>query len=466
MLFCAIVSSGALVACAAILGLEPPSDDGGTSEAGEGSSFETIPCVFLDAQVADAAAPTTWYPFNNSKDDAGNTLFAFFDLSTLGTPIGNAALGFAGGTSDGTNLYFAPTTNSDAGLFLQHAINGQLSSWNAFDFGALGIPKQAYQGAAYDGRYVYFASRSVTPSYALRYDTDASFDATSAWSSFDVDTAGQPDAGKTPLGFSGVVFDGRYVYFVPYNNGTIARYDTKPPVSDAGAPDAGDAAVPGAFATSAHWQAFDTSTLDNRSTGFQGAIFDGHFIYLVPYNAVVFERYDTTNKMGFGNPSAWSSYEIDTLPNAPKTFAGAVYDGHFIYLVPHTGHITLRYDSSKGLTGSAFTELDMSTVLPAYDGGAISFNAGAFDGRFVYYMPAYDSGHEIVRYDTLSPFTAPCAWEALDLSTSNAQLGTYWGGIYDGHYLWFVPSHSMVVRYETKTPAALPALPQWNGSSF
>jgi hypothetical protein len=466
------VTQVALVACSAILGLEPPGEEGGVA-TGDASTFQTIPCVFLDAQVPDATA-TTWFPFNSSMDDAGAGLFAFFDLATLGTPIGNANLGFAGGTFDGTNIYLVASTPLEGGLMLQHPVGAAFGgSWKAFDFGTLGIPKKPYQGAAFDGRYVYYASRGEMPSPALRYDTkaDASFSTTSAWAAFDIDGVTDDAGGKAPLGFSGAVFDGRYVYFVPYNNGTIARYDTKPPppASDGGAPDAGDAgdaAPPSAFDTEAHWSIFDTSTVDNRSTGFQGAVFDGRFIYLIPYAAVVFERYDTTNKGSLGNPGAWSSYEIDTLPFAPKTFAGAVFDGHYIYLVPHAGRVTLRYDSSKGLSASSFTEFDLSTVVPAIDGGTLSFNGGAFDGRFVYYMPGYNNGGEVLRYDTLSPFTAPCSWSAFDLAQQNAQLGTFFGGVFDGHYVYFAPTRSMVVRYEPKSTISSPALPQWSGSFF
>ena len=469
----AIVSAQvALVACSAILGLEPPAPDGGTSTGGDATTYQKIPCAFLDAQVPDATV-TTWLPFNSSiKDEAGASLFTFFDLTTLGPPIGNAALGFAGGAFDGTNIYLVASAATDAGLMLQHPTSAPIETWTSFDFGTLGIPKEPYTGATFDGRYVYYASRGigVPPSHAhaLRYDTeaDASFSQPAAWAAFDVDTAG--DAGKPPQGFAGAVFDGRYVYFAPYNNGTVARYDTKPPASDGGLPeagsDAGDAAVLNAFDTQSHWSAFDTSTLDNRSTSYNGAVFDGRFVYFVPYNSVVLERYDTTNKANFGSPSAWSSYELDTLPNAPKQFAGAVYDGQYIYLVPHSGHIAIRYDSSKGFTGSAFTEFDISTVVPGFDAGTMFFDGGAFDGRFVYFIPAYNLGGEILRYDTLSPFTAPCAWEAYDLAQENAQLANFFGGVFDGHYLYFVPAHSMVVRYETKSPAG--PLPDWGGSFF
>ena len=43
---------------------------------------------------------------------------------------------------------------------------------------------------------------------------------------------------------------------------------------------------------------FDTTTVNSNSTGFTGGVFDGRYIYLVPYNnGSIFgqiTRYDTT----------------------------------------------------------------------------------------------------------------------------------------------------------------------------
>ena len=83
-----------------------------------------------------------------------------------------------------------------------------------------------------------------------------------------------PDASSG--NFSGALFDGRYVYFIPYQNGptsaytsTVARYDTSKVFSKTGA-----------------WESFDVSGLDAGSgavlSGFFGGTFDGRFVYLVP----------------------------------------------------------------------------------------------------------------------------------------------------------------------------------------
>ena len=75
-------------------------------------------------------------------------------------------------------------------------------------------------------------------------------------------------------GFSGAAFDGRYVYFVTYYNGSaysgeVSRYDTT----------AAD------FANAASWTTFDASTLNGSAAGFDGIGFDGQNVYLIPnYN--------------------------------------------------------------------------------------------------------------------------------------------------------------------------------------
>ena len=79
--------------------------------------------------------------------------------------------------------------------------------------------------------------------------------------------------------FFGGVFDGRYVYFVPYDNGSsyhgnVLRFDTSLPFTN---PDS--------------WSAYDaenTNSLDTK--GFYGGVFDGRYVYFVPnYNGLLWD---------------------------------------------------------------------------------------------------------------------------------------------------------------------------------
>ena len=127
-------------------------------------------------------------------------------------------------------------------------------------------PRWASRGAVFDGRYVYFIPylHGVVESILARYDTLGAFNAADAWTTFNLATL-SADGGATTSGFFGGAFDGRYVFFIPRNDGApdgrVLRYDSQAsadaaaPLPDAGpvATDAGDAGagprLPAASAT-------------------------------------------------------------------------------------------------------------------------------------------------------------------------------------------------------------------------
>ena len=473
-----LVAYGGLVACADIIGLEPAPTDGGITTSDAAGGFDATIACSLDAQPPDGASDATYNPFRQILvDDAGDHTFVLFDLGNLpnGT-LGDASVLFHGGTFDGTNVYFTPDMAN--GWIVRHTTTSAIdSAWSAFNPGLVVDGGQTYEGATFDGRYVYFAPQEENATgYALRYDSKSTFTDPASWARFDTSTSS--DAGLPARGFSGAVFDGRYVYYVPYRSGaiysgTVTRYDTMAAAPDGGtvdagdAGDAGDAAAPAnAFENAASWSTFDTTTVDSRASGYQGGVFDGRFVYFIPLHGVILTAYDTT-KM-FRSPGSWLTFEIDTLAGTPGNFSGAVYDGHYLYLIPH-GPLTVRFEPSKGFTASAFTEFSIPTVVPALDSGNYNFAGGAFDGRYVYYVPQYGSGAEVLRYDTWSPFTATCSWQAYDVATINPLVGPLWGAVYDGQFLYYVPStpqHMVVVRYDTKSPPSMPKLPAFSGSFF
>ena len=129
---------------------------------------------------------------------------------------------------------------------------------------------KGYIGAGFDGRYLYFVpyNNGVSQGRIARYDTTQDFNTASSWGTFVMETQLDPAC----KGYIGAGFDGRYLYFVPYNNGVsqgrIARYDT---TQD--------------FNTASSWGTFVMETqLDPACKGYQGAGFDGRYLYFVPYN--------------------------------------------------------------------------------------------------------------------------------------------------------------------------------------
>jgi hypothetical protein len=493
---------GAGAACGAILGLEPPpaeGDDGGsegavpeeasadasTDAAGDGfrpdalhdspSADGGVTCTPLDA---GAGGPTYRVLGFHPTEDAGLS-WEFYDTSPLSSAAGN----YQGGAFDGHYVYLAPAGGGIVTRYDTTAAFVLKGSWSTFDTTPLG--GQGFSGAVYDGsRYVYFVPYQVhsvdgglvNSGLVVRYDTHAAFASASAWSVFDTTTLGVAAGATPPSAFHGAVFDGQYIYFVPSGSmsnrtGRVARFDTTPP--EAGAPDGGlrDAAA-AIFATPAQWATFDIAAVNASGLGFVGGVSDGKRVYFVPfYNGAAADpngfdgivvRYDTTTSFTMG--SAWTYYDLINLDQNAIGFEGAAFDGRYVYLAPHDATLAVRYDSQALVMGigrvASWSTFDMTPLLG--DAGAGGFWGTGFDGRFVYYVP--NANGRVVRYDTLSPFGAACAWSAFDVSTINASAKDFAGAVYDGRWLYFVPQGTIVARFDTKTPSSMP--PGYSGSFY
>ena len=213
--------------------------------------------------------------------------------------------------------------------FVTHCLFNDSSSWVAYDASNTnGLPTAGFTGAIFDGkRYIYFVPFYNGNSYdgiVLRYDTTSSFSSSSSWDAYD---ASNTD-GLNTVGYYGGVFDGRFVYFSPFADslstyhGRVLRYDTN-----------------SSFNSYLSWAAYNASFTNGLETvGFHGAIFDGRFIYFVPYtnhNGTYYAgnvlRYDTNSS--FNSSSSWASYNA-YVTNSLITagFYGGVFDGsRFIY---------------------------------------------------------------------------------------------------------------------------------------
>lgn len=141
--------------------------------------------------------------------------------------------GFLGGAVVGQEIFLAPNfdvLNGDSfGKVFEYSTSAPFeatASWSSFDTAQLPSSPQGFFGAAYDGRWVYFAPQlseaSGKPAFSgvlARVDTTATFDLPGSWQSFDI---GKVD--PSAVGFGGAVFDGTYVYFIPGTNTTFARF--------------------------------------------------------------------------------------------------------------------------------------------------------------------------------------------------------------------------------------------------
>ena len=207
------------------------------------------------------------------------------------------------------------------------------------------------------GRYVFFAPLSDS-GIVLRYDTQKDFSTASSWAAYQAKDMGM---------CVGAIFDGRYVYFVAYAGQTTVRYDTQ-----------------GDFAVAASWDAYDSGAVAGLDTiGYDGAFFDGCYVYFIPFYRGLesrsgfhnkWMRYDTRQE--FMDPISWCAVDATQLtqPAHPGGFNGGAFDGRFLYGAPW------REDPAAGDTA----EYSPHGKVLRYD---------TADERAAFFLKSADCGH-------------------------------------------------------------------------
>jgi hypothetical protein len=423
-----------------------------------------FPTVAENESASDAEAGTRkgGAVYNDFKESANWDSYDF----------ANGVSTFSGGTFDGRYVYLAPW-EGPAGRYDTHASFKGLDSWESFDIATLseaGAAGSLYYcaGAAFDGHNVYF----VPNNYGLpddvifaEFDTSMAFTDLAAWRTFDATAV----LGTSVQGFAGEAFDGRFLYFVPALNGTVARYDTT-----------------AAFDVGASWSTFDMTKVKSGATGLTGAIFDGRYVYFLPEendtsvadgggilgdpDGIVM-RYDT--KAPFASESSWTSFDTSRLEGAStQGFSGGAFDGRYVYLSPlvsATGVIP-RFDIQGDFTDKKAWSIFTANAV---SGQANGFSGAGYDGRYVYMVPYGPYGNAsfdgvAVRYDTTASFAAPGSWSSFNMETlfGLSAVG-FQGAVFDGQYMYFLPDYNTtVVRFNARTPPEEPKLPAFSGSFF
>jgi len=384
-------------------------------------------------------------------DDVAN--WAAFDPGDH--DVGANPDGYFGAAFDGRYVYFAPSHNGvDYHCeVLRYDTLGEFvegPSWVTYDPGLadVGVDPRGYFGAVFDGRYVYFVPhrRSFTDFHAevLRFDTEGNFFNPASWDTYDP----EGHVGTRVGGYIGGVFDGQYVYFVPnyingsYNHGEVLRYNTM-----------------GEFSSVSSWATFDpgNNSIGSDPDGYSGAAFDGRYVYFSPlHNGSEWHgevlRYDTQGN--FDDPGSWEAYDYGAVCGEnctdPDGYSGAVFDGRYVYFTPflngvsHHGEV-LRYDTEGNFTGAgSWTTYDAGAHDVGYD--ADGFLDGVFDGRYIYFVPDYngsDFHSEVLRYDILEEFSDAASWYAYDPTNDGvgSESASFAGGVFDGRYVYFVPNN-------------------------
>ena len=363
---------------------------------------------------------------------------AFFDTTLLDP----SSRGFSGAVSDGRYIYFVPMANYPSQFFGQvtrYDTHGDFSdpdSWALFDSSALNKNSRGFADGLFDGRYLY-----LIPYYnqrhhgqVTRYDTQGDFHNPEAWSFFDIQT--RIDSGR---GFVSGTFDGRYIYLAPYQldwtayNGTMVRYDTQQPFKDL-----------------TSWETFVShEQLALLSRGFHSAAVTDDFIYFVPF---VREQRDYHGLLvryrrsgAFSDPRCWDMVDIKTFHPRGCGFIGACWDGRYLYFAPYFdgagryGQVAC-YDTQSPLTDPNSWQFFDTTIVHDSSRG---FFGTLVHGDFVYFVPhcrgegVYHG--QLTRYDRRLPFTEKAAWSVCDTAAYHPTSKGYIGGTVVGDYLYLAP---------------------------
>jgi hypothetical protein len=319
--------------------------------------------------------------YDTVQQFADVSAWAAFDPEAHGS-VASDQDGYAGAVYANGYVYFTPVFNghsSGDAIFLRFDTSGAFSdpaAWGSFN--ARNVSAECgYLGGVYDGmRYVYFAPYNACTAgevhgVALRFDTWAgTFNETSAWSVFD---AGTQVGAKG--GYTGAVFDERYVYFVPSTVGEntahaeVLRYDTALEFTSPGA-----------------WAIFEP---EGARGGYGGGCTDGRYIYLVAENGgpgwhAEMMRYDRA--LPFDATAAWETFDANASGVTDELgFCECVYDGRFVYFGPgnhntRSGEV-LRFESgAQGVPTVTAWGLAAMTLLVLTAGSVVFTGRRLFAG--------------------------------------------------------------------------------------
>ncbi len=359
------------------------------------------------------------------------------------------AIGYSDVISDGQYIYFCPFDKGEEnGIVLRYNTIKPFKdpeAWATYDAGNTdGLNTKSYFGLVFDGRFIYFVPSSYRdPPYAhcrvLRYDTRAPFNLASAWAAYNAENTD----GLVCRGYRGAVFDGRFVYFIPYMNDDFGGFHGVFLRYDIRAP----------FKDPSSWSAYNAESIGGGSNkGYWGGVKDGNFIYFSPYNRIADNgrvlRYNCT--MLFKDEDSWDAIDLKLInPNCVNLGSPAA-DGHYIYFPPgqwiwmETFALCIaRYNKDLPFGDpSAWEILDLQDLEPYPQAHACAF----FYGKYVLFGPYTN---DLLAYDMEKPFKDSNAWTVRDVANSDGEMYSYGyrGVAADGQYFYFAPYDNDAVGF-------------------
>lgn len=187
-----------------------------------------------------------------------------------------------------------------------------------------------------------------------------------------------------------------------------------------------------------HWP----GDFSKKDAAFAGGVFDGKNIWMVPHSADRVIKLDPkTGQMTDYNdwPSGFQPESNNLSFNG--SFRGGVYDGNNIWMIPYSADRVVRLDKNTG-------EMSGYKNWPAgFTKPIMAFSGGVDDGNNIWLIPY--NADRIVKLDkSTGNMTGYNNWPAGFSKSSSA----FSGGVYDGRNIWMIPLQAdRVIKLDTVT---------------
>lgn len=220
--------------------------------------------------------------------------------------------------------------------------------------------------------------------------------------------------------FNSGVFDGQYVWLIPYNSNYVVKVD-----KDKG--------------TTTGYNDWPENIDVGSYHSFSGGIFDGQNIWMIPYisNGLVKIDKDTGEMTGYDNwPSGFTKYD--------NPFIGGVYDGRYIWMVSQKYEQIVKFDTlTEEMRLIEFTPTDV--VYNSYN----HYGGVTYDGKNIWLAP--DGADAVIKFDTQTESVVSYKnWP----SGYVVETMAFRGCVYDGNSIWLIPySVEMLVKVDKNTGA-------------
>lgn len=182
------------------------------------------------------------------------------------------------------------------------------------------------------------------------------------------------------------------------------------------------------------------SDFSKQDYAFAGGVFDGQNIWMVPAKADRVIKLDTANGRMTGYDDWPSDFSLDSGQSL-GAFRGGVYDGESIWMIPYDADQLIKLDKHTGeMTGYHSWPAGFSKQSHAFSGGVD-------DGKNIWMIP--QNADRVIKVDkSTGSMTGFNAWPA-GFTKSYAAFS---GGVYDGRNIWMIPVLAdRVIKLDTVT---------------